>query len=64
MGTVTIIEDALMIVMSAIMLFYKYLNLLVMEYIPALKFHWLTNIYDWLIGNFMPEKQFKSTIYL
>jgi ubiquinone/menaquinone biosynthesis C-methylase UbiE len=33
-----------------------------MEYIPALKFHWLTNIYDWLIGNFMPEKQFKSTL--
>lgn len=32
------------------------------NYIPALKFHWLTNIYDWLIGNFMPEKKFKSQL--
>lgn len=31
-------------------------------YIPALKFHWLTNIYDWLISTFMPEKQFKMAL--
>ena len=32
------------------------------KYIPALKFHWLTKIYDWLIGTFMPEKAFKENI--
>lgn len=31
-------------------------------YIPALRFHWLTNIYDWLISSFMPEKKFKQAI--
>jgi ubiquinone/menaquinone biosynthesis C-methylase UbiE len=32
------------------------------KYIPALKFHWLTKIYDWLISTFMPEKEFKETL--
>lgn len=32
------------------------------KYIPALKFHWLTKIYDWLIGTFMPEKAFKGAL--
>jgi ubiquinone/menaquinone biosynthesis C-methylase UbiE len=32
------------------------------SYIPALKFHWLTNIYDSLISTFMPEKEFKNAI--
>lgn len=32
------------------------------KYIPALRFHWLTNIYDWLISSFMPEKKFKSAL--
>ena len=32
------------------------------SYVPALKFHWLTNIYDSLISTFMPEKEFKNTI--
>ena len=32
------------------------------QYIPALRFHWLTNIYDWLISSFMPEKKFKSAL--
>lgn len=32
------------------------------KYIPALKFHWLTKIYDWLIGTFMPEKAFKAAL--
>jgi ubiquinone/menaquinone biosynthesis C-methylase UbiE len=32
------------------------------KYIPALRFHWLTNIYDWLISNFMPEKKFKQAL--
>jgi ubiquinone/menaquinone biosynthesis C-methylase UbiE len=32
------------------------------NYIPALKFHWLTNIYDSLISIFMPEKEFKNAI--
>lgn len=32
------------------------------KYIPALKFHWLTKIYDWLIGTFMPEKAFKTAL--
>lgn len=31
-------------------------------YIPALKYHWLTNSYDWLIGNFFPEKKSKTTL--
>lgn len=31
-------------------------------YIPALRFHWLTNMYDWLISTFMPEKEFKTTV--
>jgi ubiquinone/menaquinone biosynthesis C-methylase UbiE len=32
------------------------------EFIPALRFHWLTNIYDWLISRFMPEKKIKQSI--
>ena len=32
------------------------------KYIPALKYHWLTNVYDWLISTFMPEKKFKSAV--
>lgn len=32
------------------------------NYIPALKFHWLTKIYDWLISTFMPEHQFKIAL--
>lgn len=32
------------------------------KYIPALKYHWLTNFYDWLICNFFPEKEFKSAL--
>ncbi len=32
------------------------------KYIPALRFHWLTGIYDSLIGSLMPEKKFKSTL--
>lgn len=32
------------------------------KYIPALKYHWLTNIYDWLISTFMPEKAFKEAL--
>lgn len=31
-------------------------------YIPALRFHWLTNIYDWLIRVLMPEKEFKNAL--
>lgn len=31
-------------------------------YIPALRFHWLTNIYDSIIGVLMPEKSFKTTL--
>jgi|LauGreDrversion4_2_1035121.scaffolds.fasta_scaffold15360_3 ubiquinone/menaquinone biosynthesis C-methylase UbiE len=34
------------------------------SYIPALKFHWLTNIYDSLISTFMPEKEFKNAIII
>ena len=30
------------------------------KYIPALKFHWLTNMYDWLVGALLPEKKFKQ----
>ncbi len=32
------------------------------SYTPALKYHWLTNIYDWLISTFMPEKKFKMVL--
>jgi len=32
------------------------------DYIPALRFHWLTNMYDWLIRNFMPEKEYKARV--
>jgi ubiquinone/menaquinone biosynthesis C-methylase UbiE len=32
------------------------------SYIPALRFHWLTNIYDWLVGVLMPEKEFKNAL--
>jgi ubiquinone/menaquinone biosynthesis C-methylase UbiE len=32
------------------------------QYIPALRFHRLTNIYDWLIGNLMPEKKYKLKV--
>lgn len=31
-------------------------------YIPALRFHWLTDYYDWLIRSFLPEKKFKSAL--
>lgn len=33
-------------------------------YIPALKYHWLTPIYDWFIALTMPEKQFKKDLIL
>jgi len=33
-----------------------------MTYIPALKFHWLTKIYDRLISVLMPEKTFKKAL--
>ena len=32
------------------------------KYIPALKYNWLTGLYDWLIQTFMPEKKFKEAI--
>lgn len=32
------------------------------SYIPALRFHWLNNIYDFLIGVLMPEKEFKNAL--
>lgn len=32
------------------------------KYIPPLRFHWLTNTYDWLISNLMPEKIFKTKL--
>lgn len=32
------------------------------NYIPALKYNWLTGIYDWLIKTFMPEKKFKGAV--
>lgn len=32
------------------------------KYIPALKYNWLTGIYDWLIRAFMPEKKFKGAV--
>ncbi|MEY4150129.1 MAG: hypothetical protein RL555_733 [Bacteroidota bacterium] len=32
------------------------------KYIPALKYNWLTGIYDWLIRTFMPEKKFKGAV--
>lgn len=31
-------------------------------YIPALKYNWLTKLYDPLIGTFMPEKKFKRAL--
>jgi ubiquinone/menaquinone biosynthesis C-methylase UbiE len=34
------------------------------NYIPALRYHWLTSFYDWLIGHFFPEKKFKSDLVL
>ena len=32
------------------------------NYIPALRFHWLTNSYDWIVSNLMPEKEFKNAV--
>ncbi|MEZ4901289.1 MAG: methyltransferase domain-containing protein [Spirosomataceae bacterium] len=32
------------------------------SYIPALKYHWLTPIYDWFIGVTMPEIRFKRDL--
>lgn len=32
------------------------------SYIPALRFHWLTKIYDVIIGRFMPERRFKQAL--
>ncbi len=32
------------------------------NYIPALRFHWLTGLYDWLIATFMPEQKFKTIL--
>ncbi|MBX2943186.1 MAG: hypothetical protein KF860_12650 [Cyclobacteriaceae bacterium] len=32
------------------------------SYIPALKFDWLTKLYDPVVGALMPEKQFKSAL--
>lgn len=32
------------------------------SYIPALRFHWLTKIYDVIIGKFMPERRFKQAL--
>lgn len=31
-------------------------------YIPALKYDWLTKLYDPLISTLMPEKEFKNTL--
>ena len=31
-------------------------------YIPALRFHWLTKLYDVVIGCFMPERRFKQAV--
>lgn len=33
-----------------------------MQYIPALKYHFLTPIYDWFIAITMPEQKFKSDL--
>lgn len=32
------------------------------QYIPALRFHWLTNLYDTVLGGLMPEKKFKMAL--
>lgn len=32
------------------------------KYIPALKYNWLTGIYDWFIRTFMPERKFKGAL--
>lgn len=32
------------------------------KYIPALRFHCLTDYYDWLIHYFLPEKKFKQSL--
>ncbi|MHB1105073.1 MAG: class I SAM-dependent methyltransferase [Lutibacter sp.] len=32
------------------------------NYIPALRFHWLTNIYDFSVSVLMPEKEFKNAL--
>lgn len=32
------------------------------SYIPALRFHWLTNSYDWIVSHLMPEKEFKRAL--
>ena len=32
------------------------------NYIPALRFHWLTNSYDWIVSHLMPEKEFKNAV--
>ncbi|MDP1813258.1 MAG: class I SAM-dependent methyltransferase [Leadbetterella sp.] len=37
-------------------------NRMINKYIPALRFHWLTNIYDWLVSGLMPEKELKNEI--
>ncbi|OGQ26950.1 MAG: methyltransferase type 11 [Deltaproteobacteria bacterium RIFCSPHIGHO2_02_FULL_50_15] len=34
------------------------------NYIPALRFNWLTNYYDWLASTFLPEKKFKTQLLL
>lgn len=31
-------------------------------YIPALRFHWLTKMYDAVVGLFMPERRFKQAL--
>lgn len=32
------------------------------NYIPALRFNWLTKYYDWLIHSFLPETRFKTEL--
>ncbi|MBK8965219.1 MAG: methyltransferase domain-containing protein [Lewinellaceae bacterium] len=32
------------------------------KFIPALRFHWLTKIYDVVVGWFMPERRFKQAL--
>lgn len=32
------------------------------SHIPALRFHWLTGWYDWLVGRFMPERAVKMAL--
>lgn len=34
------------------------------HYIPALRYHWLTGFYDWLISRFFPEKKFKNALII